>query len=158
MEWHRIIVPRHGYESPSGISEPPEGNLPPNSSRLASLLRSFTATPDVCWFLQWIGFGDIPDELREGPQVRLPGREYLLFKGPVEAIDGGEFASIGEAPQMWWPEDRTWCVASEIDLKSTYIGGSVELVETLLGSEFEALRTTADARVDSKADRVNEGD
>jgi hypothetical protein len=26
-------------------------------------------------------------------------------------------------PNPWWPEDRAWCVATEIDLPYTYVGG-----------------------------------
>lgn len=27
-------------------------------------------------------------------------------------------------PSLWWPDDRTWCVATEIDFRWTYVGGS----------------------------------
>jgi hypothetical protein len=46
-------------------------------------------------------------------------------------------ASIHErrAPNLWWPVDHTWCVASEIDFPWTYVGGSSELIERLLADE-----------------------
>ncbi len=41
---------------------------------------------------------------------------------------------------MWWPDDRAWCVASEVDFHSTYVGGSRRLIDGLLGDErIEAL-------------------
>ena len=33
---------------------------------------------------------------------------------------------------MWWPKDRAWCVASEIDLPWTYVGASASIVADLL--------------------------
>ena len=27
-------------------------------------------------------------------------------------------------PNLWWPADRAWRVASDIDLPSTYLGGT----------------------------------
>jgi hypothetical protein len=44
---------------------------------------------------------------------------------------------------LWWPEDRSWCVASEIDLRWTYVGGSSELIAQILSDErIEALPAT----------------
>jgi hypothetical protein len=34
------------------------------------------------------------------------------------------------SPNQWWPQDRAWCVASEIDLDSTLVAGSQDLVVT----------------------------
>lgn len=73
--------------------------------------------------------------------MQLPAREYLLLTGPVEAAaDTGEIAGNGQMPNLWWPADHAWCVASEIDLSSTYIGGSRALVERLCADKcIEAL-------------------
>jgi hypothetical protein len=35
-------------------------------------------------------------------------------------------------PQLWWPNDRAWCVATGIDLDSTYVGASRQGVARLL--------------------------
>ncbi len=32
---------------------------------------------------------------------------------------------------MWWPNDRSWFVASEIDFYWTYVGGPEELIESI---------------------------
>jgi len=81
----------------------------------------------------------IPAEMRAGPRVRLPHRDYLLFTGPVEAAS----AFVGQehqTPNLWWPADRIWCVASEIDLPWTYVGGSEQAVRALLSdARIEAL-------------------
>jgi hypothetical protein len=71
-----------------------------------------------------------------GPKVHLPNRDYLLFTGPLEAA--AELgATIGEtfwpqSPNLFWPHDHAWCVASEIDLSFTLVAGSEPLAEALL--------------------------
>ena len=74
-----------------------------------------------------------------GPRVRLPNREYLLFTGPLEAAPELG-ATIGEtfwpqSPNLFWPQDHAWCVASEIDLSYTLVAGSEPLAEALVADE-----------------------
>jgi hypothetical protein len=40
-----------------------------------------------------------------------------------------------QSPNLWWPADRVWCVASDIDLPSTYLGGTRALVEEVPGDD-----------------------
>ena len=103
----------------------------------------------------------VPREALEGPRVRLPGRDYLLFEGPLDAAgELGEWTHWEgrswfdpQTPNLWWPDDRSWCVATEIDLDSTYVGGSVALVEEILGDpRFEALKVRA---TDRREDTIN---
>ena len=37
----------------------------------------------------------------------------------------------GLTPDLWWPEDGAWCVASETDFTWTYVGGSRSLIDAL---------------------------
>ena len=37
-----------------------------------------------------------------------------------------------QSPNLWWPEDRAWFVATEIDYAWTYIGGSPVPIEALV--------------------------
>jgi hypothetical protein len=64
-----------------------------------------------------------PDRKR----VKLPAREYLLFRGSVADAQGWE-----DGPNLWWPDDHAWCVASEIDFPYTYVGGSQELIDAIV--------------------------
>ena len=67
-----------------------------------------------------------------------------MLAGPLsEAIAVGDsieperFRPI--TPNMIWPHDRAWFLASEIDFDSTLVGGSEELVEAVLAAPpFEA--------------------
>ena len=61
-------------------------------------------------------------------------RSYVLFAGPLAALPSLMDAQDDHSPNLWWPDDRAWCVASEIDLASTYVGGSVALINDVLGS------------------------
>lgn len=47
---------------------------------------------------------------------------------------------------IWWPADRSWVVATEIDYEWTFVAGSDALVEAVLAHpDLEALRTTPQA-------------
>jgi hypothetical protein len=155
MEWDRIANPAHDSGRPAwGHVRPREGVLPETQIRaLAVVLREFTSTPDVCWFCLWTGFGGIAER---GSIVSLPGRDYSLSCGDINAITSFYFGAHWQPANIWWPNDRAWCVASEIDLMATYVGGSSECIAELLASdELEVMHTSVDTRVDAEADVVN---
>ena len=78
----------------------------------------------------------IPAGVRQGPRVHLPNRDYLLYFGPTEAVTASlSLADSGQTPNLWWPEDRAWCVATEIDLAWTYVGGPAAMVKQLLADD-----------------------
>ena len=87
----------------------------------------------------------VPDAVGEGPRVRLPGRDHLLYAGPAEAITAPADIGHGQTASLAWPEDHAWCIASEIDLAWTYVGGTRALVERLVADErIETLRAAPD--------------
>jgi hypothetical protein len=60
------------------------------------------------------------------------------------------------SPSLWWPEDRAWCVGTDVDLNSSYIGASVNCIEALLSNpRLEILPVTADQKVSFDADAIN---
>jgi hypothetical protein len=88
---------------------------------------------------------------RDRKRVRLPNRDYLLFKAPATAASGWQ-----DGPNLWWPEDRAWCVASEIDFPYTYVGGSTKLIEEILGHpDLEALPATLTDDITAMSDKIN---
>jgi hypothetical protein len=102
-----------------------------------------------------------PGDVLAQPRVCLPGRNYVLLEGPLDAVGEigvrihwrGEQHFEPHSPNLWWPDDRAWCVATDIDLDSTYVGGSAALVRDLLQDErFEALQVNAS---DIRRDIVN---
>ena len=82
------------------------------------------------------------------------GWRYLLH-GPLVAIeDFYEFHR--EPPSMWWPADQAWCVATDIDLMTTYVGGGRAAIDALLGDpELEALAVADDQGVTWDTDTIN---
>lgn len=74
------------------------------------------------------------------------GRDMLLFDGPIEAVSTiGSPANIGgeirrRGPQWWWPADRCWFVATEIDHPWTYVAGPAALVDAAVDVAPEAVR------------------
>jgi len=87
------------------------------------------------------------------PQIAEPygptGRRYLLFRGPVDAACSLEpMKPHRVSPSFWWPEDRAWIVVSEIDGTSTYVAGTRETIDEVLGSTLlEAVEVTRAARM-----------
>ena len=61
-----------------------------------------------------------------------------------------------DGPNLWWPDDHAWCVASEIDLAYTYVGGSRKLIEQVLElPALESLPCEITDRVTYDSDRIN---
>jgi hypothetical protein len=57
---------------------------------------------------------------------------------------------------VWWPDDRAWCVATDIDLNSTYIGcDDACRAEILALSEVEALPIDPATGIDYRSDLRN---
>lgn len=102
-----------------------------------------------------------PAEVAGGPRVRLPERAYFLLEGPLDAVGEMGWLLAGDhferrPPNLFWPADRAWCVATEVDLDSTYVGGSEALVRALLGDRrLEVLRAAVTDPVWADSDDVN---
>jgi hypothetical protein len=184
VQFHGFVQPRPGsgeqprpYDAP-----PPDGNLPgPVLAALCQVLASHTGTSHRCWFCLWDGYGGIDGGAAmldssgggtplppafgpasvHGPRVRLPERNYLLFEGPLEAAPemgwrpGGQWF-VPQSPNLFWPADKAWCVATEIDLDSTYVGGSAALIAAILADErLEAFPAEVTDDVTAGSDDVN---
>jgi hypothetical protein len=153
VQFHSVALPPHPLHAPPPWSGqgPRHGSLfPPDAAVVIDHLRHHTATPDRCWFCLWDGYGwpgdMVPEAVENGPRVRLPDRNYYLYRG---AVDGALVGYPGEPPahtaNLWWPDDHAWCVASEIDLSWTYVGGSAGLVGALVSEPaIEALEVAPD--------------
>ena len=135
IDFPDIALPEH---EPSGV-EPWPGHVPQvgtlhpaDADALAAVLARHTSTPDRCWFCTWEGWGSV--FFGDGPRVELPGRNYVLFVGPLAALPSLMDAQDGHSPNLWWPADRAWCVATEIDLAWTYVGGPAALISDLLAN------------------------
>jgi hypothetical protein len=157
---------------------PSDGSLPRlQMQALVGMLETFTTTPDRCYFCIWDGWGfwwadahsplyppdanreevaasrrrakEQDELLRRTPRFQAEGRSYFLFRGPLSAASLFEFEGWYQSPNLWWPEDEGWCVATEIDAYATYVGGSRECVDLILAaSDLEAIEVGPDTRMD----------
>jgi hypothetical protein len=74
-------------------------------------------------------------ELAAVPRLVLPYRSYYLLAGPLDAaplITAPGAKPRPQAPDLWWPKDRAWFVATDTDLDRTVVGGSERFTEELL--------------------------
>lgn len=151
-------------------SSPDHGSLHPAVlAVLVTMLAEHTTTANDCWFCVWQGWGGFvpsqecleasPTAWRE-PGVRLPGREYFLARGALAAAlhlqDPAEVWPGFQSPNLFWPSDRAWCVASEIDFDSTLIAGSESLAAQLLHTDvLETWRVQPQDSLAEDADLIN---
>ncbi len=125
---------------------------------IAEALGEFTSTRNRCYCCVWEGFGYFDSRLYGSARVRVPHRDHLLFSGHIDAVISILEQQIPwyQSPNIWWPEDRSWCVATDLYSDSTYIGGTDECIERIVDCpEIEVLPTQIDARIDSRGDTIN---
>ncbi len=77
---------------------------------------------------------EIPEALSRIPRFDLPHRAYFLLGGPVGAVadlrDPGT-PDRWQRPDLFWPDDRRWFVATDVDFWSLYVGGDHDFVAEL---------------------------
>ncbi len=181
-EWHRVswatvaewygktvhpqmtfsrLVDLDWLEHPSWGSRPEVGTLPEEECKpLMDVLGEFTSTPELCYFAVWEGYGGLDERLGKGvAKLESPhaGRKYYIFRGTLDGVlSFYKWSFFHRSPNIWWPEDRAWCVATEIDDLETYVGGSASCIERVLAHpELEALPIAIDARIDVLGDTIN---
>ena len=155
-------APRRRVPTPLHDIQPPmTGDLAPEALRvLCEILARYPPEAAQCWFAVWEGWGDLtggtvtsaaspgppppirgalsqrPLDLR-APRFETPGRAYYLSRGRIEdALRIGSWATedwfLPRSPNLFWSDDRSWCVASEIDFDSTLLGGPNDLIDEVL--------------------------
>jgi hypothetical protein len=118
--------------------------------------------------------------------LRLPyARDYVVLKGALTAmkqlaVDSLALPSGGNgvagkggggvgaqapwawivqrgAPNLMWPVDRSWFIASEVDFDSTLVGGDAALIEAMVESSgLEAWRVDLTDSLAADADKIND--
>ena len=162
MQWPSVTG---GWEYVDRDSQPPTWDGPPSEGHLpvqvaavlAGVLARHTGTPDDCWFARWHGFGYDAARWEGHPVQVLPCRENLLARGRV----GDATRNLAPEPHeqsanLWWPADRAWVVATDIDQMSTYVGASRACIDELLATDgLELLEVAATDPIAYDADTVN---
>jgi hypothetical protein len=170
--------------------DPEVGTLPSAAlADVLDILAGFTADPGDCYHAVWDGWGwlhasgttifayhesdprpvhppppvppALPAEVLAGPRLSHPGRDYLLFHGPLRAAVGIGYQVTTRwwqprSPNLLWPADGSWLLATEIDFDSTLVGGSTELIAELQQTDaLEAWPVGADDDLTINGDRIN---
>lgn len=149
MQFEPLATPAEG----GGTGPKPWDGYAPGEDRahvpaLAKVLQGHTTTPDRIWYCVWEGYGDVVPQ--STARVRRQARDYLLYAGTLAALDGGR------TPDYWFPADRSWCVAGDVDLCWCYVGGSRACVDAILGCpDLEAVPAEPDDGLTYDSDPVN---
>ena len=158
MQWEAITAHvRPSNEQEPWNDEPVLGCCPAQVREpLAELLRAHTRTPHHCWVCIWEGYGGVEDALAGVPRVHHPWRDYALLQAPLELIASGVLTDEWAQPNIWWPDDQAWCVATEIDCRSTYVAGTADCIHDLLAdARLESLATQPDHVSSYDGDSIN---
>lgn len=103
---------------------------------IASICAWHTATPDELTFAIWEGHGFVsPAGALDGvPRLELPDRTYLLVEGGEHAVGNLRYPGYAEwrNPDLVWPGDRSWLIATDVDFWSLYVAGPPALVDEVL--------------------------
>jgi hypothetical protein len=119
------------------------------------------------------------------PLLALPdGRDHIVLAGPLSAVNqiAYDWSKLGsaqaifiankdeqlsneldapellrrDAPNLIWPADYTWLVASEVDFDSTLVGGTDKLIEAIVeSSKLEAWQVEPSNSLAINADKIN---
>ncbi len=116
------------------------------ASALVEVMGTATTTPDDVVVAVWEGWGDVPVQRFPGAaRLDTQARGHFLLRGPLTGVLASVSASGLDRPTagLWWPADRTWFVATEIDFEWTFVAGEPSLIERLVGDpRLEAAPTT----------------
>lgn len=137
------------------ITGPTEGSLESGLARtLQRVLAQETVDSTPCWFGIWEGFGWLTEAQRAAPAIEALGRRWHLFRSPLNHLERSwESGFEHQTSNLAWPEDRSWCLATEIDAEVTYVGGSKDLIAAILdASGLEAVPAQLDERLASLSD------
>ncbi len=162
MEWGSLVGTWSsnsliGYRSGPKYQSPDEGSLPAGlASELGSILAKFTDTPKKVFYALWHGWADVQGGVVNAELLELPNRTMYVIQGSIENVTNPFNLADPRTANLWWPDDRKWCVATEIDLLTTYVGGSRDCVKAVLDSDIlEAMPATDSQLITWDADKVN---
>jgi hypothetical protein len=162
MQWHTLVGSPDPFNFAGSLwqgENPDCGILAPDLlAATCEVLRHHTADAASCFFALWTGWGWIGPS---GPRLELPDRDYVLLAGPLSAATnisnpGWMNPLVAQSPNLLWPADQAWCLASEIDFDSTLIGGTADLIGAILDAPgLDAWRVGPDDSLAYNADLIN---
>jgi hypothetical protein len=178
MQWPSISANHegdHGTELGLWDRAPQRDSLPLRlTCVLCEILAEYTRTPERCWCAVWEGYSYMIGLRSDStlPRLAMWNRPMIVACGSLSTVPekpftdgfadaqqpftGWESSESYRSPSLWWPDDRAWCVATDVDMQETYLGASAACVNHLLADErLETMRVTADQDVTWESDLIN---
>lgn len=99
---------------------------------------------------------EVQQRVEDAPRFEHPARKYILAKAPLRSACELGRSPLNVTPSLVWPDDRAWCVGTEIDFDSTLVAASEECVTALLSKDgLEVVRVEPNGRLDIDGDVLN---
>ncbi|MDO5534478.1 MAG: hypothetical protein Q4F65_07495 [Propionibacteriaceae bacterium] len=154
---------------------PSEGHLPLPDHH--ALLAHLAAEGEVTYAV-WDGYGfwgggsieacnpdqttyeiPIPNRVPEeaSPTLVLPNRSYHLFRAPLAVQEIWlEGQDLEQSANLVWPDDRGWCLATEIDFTFTLLGCTRVVADAVLAEPaLESFEVGVDDNMSWAGDTLN---
>jgi hypothetical protein len=129
---------------------------------LCDLLAKHDVSAERCFIGVWEGYGWLPlSDTTWTSRLVLDQRSYVIGEGPIAvATETGwrdpQGVLVPEPPTLIWPADHSWFVAGDVDLDSTYVGGSQALISRILAEpDLEAFVVKPSDRISVDGDSIN---
>jgi hypothetical protein len=162
MQWPSItgLHPFGEEDGQLGLwdAEPAEGSLPAATAAvLSAVLAGHTSAAGQCWFAVWDGYGTLSPADPAPPGFTAGDRGLLLLTGPASSAAVSLCPPpFQQSPNLWWPGDRAWCVGTDIDFMSSYVGGTRQCVDAIVAHPgLEALAACPSDPVTWASDPLN---
>ncbi|MFT3865574.1 MAG: hypothetical protein QM729_14990 [Solirubrobacterales bacterium] len=185
MQWHAIVGSWDSlnFTDKRWPGGDPDTIEPPTEviDALCPILAAHTSTPARVYFGMSTIRSGVAEEWPDAAQYEQTSREWVILRGPLAAVDQIALSSRHgfriilypkgkeppadyeppeefrrESPNLIWPEDRAWFVASEYDFDSTVLGGSRALIDALLASpDLEVWEVDGEVSLQEDADELN---
>jgi len=161
-----------GARSSRGFYQIDDGRVSALSRHNEMLGRSFTDLFNNVFRRATWQEGILSREISQGERLDLPARGHVLFRGGIAELTDPDWvlhvpwrdreteahggAPDAQSPSIVWPDDHAWVVVTDVDLDSTIVGGSPELIAALIADPaLEALRITEGTVLTYDVDEVN---
>ena len=140
------------------VEPPDEGRMPGEVIKpLRKIILRHSPKSAGCWLGAAREWGwDYRESTPATACIDTGARAWDLFRAPVSMMDARLFTNREQTANLIWCENQDWWVTTDIDLDSTYIGGSDALIRDILESPaLEAWPAAPDDDITYGADTVN---
>jgi len=131
---------------PKYLIAPEEGTLDEDEcSKVVEVLESFTKGQPCYFFYNLLAQRSSSDSA---------GTLSTCNLSDVDALSGEKEYYL--TPTYWWPEDKSWTVFTDFDYAFTLVGGSQEIIDSILNNEhLEAVAVEPATRITPNSDQIN---